>query len=517
MKIKTYDCISIDDRPNIAIIDDALLIYKEGGKYFAHVFVADIASTITLEENTALLSEAMNRVCTKYYLSGHVEPMIPFDMVNRSSLKTGLKRKAFCFKFTFDAKFEITDFAVEKCFVVNKFSLSDKEADQVIDGHEWMREKPLSDMARDTINFGNIISQKLLKDRKPIIEKNMKKSFDLGWVLQEDGQYARYGSKSKAAIIVGEFASLVGTYMANFCQRNMIPIMYLNPYDLTLYAIYKDIANKLPRDNPLRKKLFQGYWELTNTLIPWHSVVPKSYNEWPPQFYSRWMSPLRRLPELIHQLILDASFLGLNHPFTTKKLAALCGRTNVILQSIADDKISFFRSDVEKRLSVLIEEIDYTEIDAGTTLRIFNTYMSNKKKPDKNILDFMTKRINTGKIDVKYLCFLIRYQCFNNDELLHAVLAKLSENNTEYRKRILDEMEKLGYISEVKTKIIHNTGKRAESTPSYIMDGAEYMTRTITAFSKKPLKDKVDFIVLTHIMGVKDFSAYMSVKFKDEQ
>jgi len=516
MKIKTYDCISIDDRSNVKIIDDALLIYQKDDTYYVHVFVADVASKINLKENTTLLSEAMNRVCNMYYPSGYVDPMIPFEVASQLSLTPGLKRKAFCFKFAFDKNLNVSDFKVEKCFVINEVSLSDKEADDVLDGNEWMRSTPLSQMARDTINFGNIISQKLLKNRKPIIEKNMKKPFHLGWVLQPDGQYARYGSRSKAAIIVGEFVSLVGTYMATFCQKNKIPIMYLNPYDPSMYEIYRDIANKLPKDNPLRKELFDGYWELVNTLIPWHSVIPKSYNERPPQFYSRWMSPLRRLPELIHQLILDASFLGQKQPFNIEQLQDFCTKTNVVLQSISDEKIGFLRSETERRFSKLIDEIDYTKFDAGTNLQIFNAYMANKKKPNKNITDFITTRINTSKIDVKHLCFIIKYQCFNDSALLDAILTKLSENNTEYRKRIVDEMEDKGYISKVKRSVTHNTGSRAESTPSYTMDGHNYTTRTITAFSKKPVKDRVDFVILAHIMGVEDLSEYMSIKFKEE-
>lgn len=140
-------------------LDDAISLYKEGGKYFLGVHIADVSNYV--QENSALDREAQSRG-TSIYLVDRVIPMLPHVLSNGiCSLNMGEDRLALSCLMTLDTTGEVIDYEIAETVICVNKRMSYTEVNKIIEDDEdaiaaniefvemFLLMKELSDMIRE--------------------------------------------------------------------------------------------------------------------------------------------------------------------------------------------------------------------------------------------------------------------------------------------------------------------------------------------------------------------------------
>lgn len=186
------------DSPSSKDLDDALALEKTKEGWILHVSIADVSALVKPE--SYIDKDAFEKVFTRYLKNGN-EPMIPHVLSeNMLSLLENEKRPTLTFSIPISKDFEIGDPQISKTYIQSQKRFSYNEVDQLL------RNKQENKWKGDLQEL-SYVAQNLAKRRK-------------GSGSHKDG--------SKSHTIVQESMLLANESLAQFCDKNDIPILFRN-------------------------------------------------------------------------------------------------------------------------------------------------------------------------------------------------------------------------------------------------------------------------------------------------
>lgn len=204
-------------------LDDAVSLYKEGGKYFLGVHIADVTNYV--QENSALDHEARERG-TSVYLVDRVIPMLPHVLSNGiCSLNMKEERLALSCLMTLDEKGEVVDHEIVESVIQVDQRMSYTDVNKVLEQDE------------ETIRrFEDLVPMFLLmKELADLVREKRKKrgSIDFDFpeskiVLDKDGvplSIQPY-ERNAATKIIEDFMLLANETVAQHFYWMEVPFVY---------------------------------------------------------------------------------------------------------------------------------------------------------------------------------------------------------------------------------------------------------------------------------------------------
>lgn len=204
-------------------LDDAVSLYKEGGKYFLGVHIADVTNYV--QENSALDYEARERG-TSVYLVDRVIPMLPHVLSNGiCSLNMKEERLALSCLMTLDEKGEVVDHEIVESVIQVDQRMSYTDVNKVLEQDE------------ETIRrFEDLVPMFLLmKELADLVREKRKKrgSIDFDFpeskiVLDKDGvplSIQPY-ERNAATKIIEDFMLLANETVAQHFYWMEVPFVY---------------------------------------------------------------------------------------------------------------------------------------------------------------------------------------------------------------------------------------------------------------------------------------------------
>lgn len=204
-------------------LDDAVSLYKEGGKYFLGVHIADVTNYV--QENSALDHEARERG-TSVYLVDRVIPMLPHVLSNGiCSLNMKEERLALSCLMTLDEKGDVVDHEIVESVIQVDQRMSYTDVNKILEQDE------------ETIRrFEDLVPMFLLmKELADLVREKRKKrgSIDFDFpeskiVLDKDGVplSIRPYERNVATKIIEDFMLLANETVAQHFYWMEVPFVY---------------------------------------------------------------------------------------------------------------------------------------------------------------------------------------------------------------------------------------------------------------------------------------------------
>lgn len=280
-------------------LDDLIWIADD----IVYVHIAD--PTAYVAKGSYLDQEASERLTTNYALKPP-DPMLPGALsTNICSLLPGLARPGITIEIKLSPSAKVLDYQIYLSFVNNVARLSYAEADKILKNKNLLLHQQLAQLYE--------IALKLVALRKANGAIGCMDTEE-GW-LNEEGNLQPESSKFNTHFLIGEYAILANTLIANFLGDQ--PALFRN------HVI--DLS-KLPEElQSLPLEMVIPY--LKHQLDPaFYSTKPQRHFALAQDRYLHFTSPIRRYVDMINHRIIKALLQGQPSPYSESELEDIAQR-----------------------------------------------------------------------------------------------------------------------------------------------------------------------------------------------
>lgn len=306
-------CVTIDDVDTLDI-DDALSCEQlmDGG-WQVGIHIADPSARVPL--GSALDEDARSR-STSIYLPTGVVPMFPQALTEKTlSLVAGELRPAITTLVTFDQDLNRVGYEVFASSVRVSKRMSYGEVDDILEGEERGRIPTL-------LQALNYIAEECMSVR----EQNGAMSINLPEIkLRVDEQQnpptvscELVSQESSARLLVSEMMILSNQIMAEFCDKNQIPVIYRtqeSPDSELLDEETLAVPEGLAREFAILRKMKRG--DISTHPAPHFGLGLSKYTQ--------ATSPIRRYSDLVCQRQIKAFLAGEPYPYDSESIFSVLG------------------------------------------------------------------------------------------------------------------------------------------------------------------------------------------------
>jgi ribonuclease R len=493
-------------------LDDAIQLKNDNEKYELHVSISDVAAII--KPKSYLFEEALKRVSTKY-VKDYNFPMLPRMLSEENlSLVENEIRPAITFSIGLDNLLEVTGFRVKQTAFKSRKKFSYAEVDSIIDmqqeHNEYNHLKKCYDLAA-----------RLLHKRQ---QSGALAVYDMirGVYTNEEGQIIPFDEehRHKSNIIVQEFMILVNSAASEFFIKKNKTFLLRN--------------HTLKRSAPERDEIIHQYIsalsdnKFLNTIQKridlWfnradYSITVKGHFGLNLPAYTHITSPLRRMPDLINQLVLHSILNKNRTPFTKEKINSMAKSINKYNENIKDSKSKFFKKEnIKKTIDTAKYSVSgqISNLDGKTFRTMLHQACQNNIINDE-LSSAITAKLYKNALGPEHLfCIIFEPPSGQDkwDELKKLVLIYL-ENNIEYSSQILEIAVSKKHLEKIDTDIIERQNGFCAITRNYrsgeILSAPEYKISS----DKKNAKHLASLSFLFHFVN-KLLVPFTDVKITDE-
>lgn len=460
------------DGPQSKDLDDGFNIWMNGKNFLLEISIADVASVA--KPATRIFEEALSRVETQYLALRNI-PMIPRILSeNRLSLLPGGSRSAITFTMELSPNCDVVAFSMEETTFTSIRKLDYDEFDDVLKNNpedpDFDKFHLAAELAKSLIN--------LRRKNGALVIYDLRK----GLYTNEEGvvMAAANNARFLSHLVIQEFMVLTNTTIAKYFAQNNLTFLFRN-HTARIGApqrgeIYEQITVAI------RDAEFLDYLQKQTSV--WFNRAlysPELLGHFGLNLtaYAHCTSPIRRVADLLNQLLIKAHIHGNTAPFSDTYLAAKSGHINEVVQANKESKASYMK---EKAMRTAIGQLrsstdsdmlmmDYSDFEAVAVVAAksgeINDYLRTA----------LLLNLDENKVDF-YLAYVLLFTA-PDDGAEWTELKELALLYIHKRKGFPNQMlsileAKMGVGVEI--IVLPTSGRNYKASVRIIKDGIEFAT-----------------------------------------
>lgn len=227
--------ISIDTLGSECLDDAVSLVKNKDGSYYLYIFIIDIPSIIPYSSYT--FKEALDRMETRYLITGPVEMYPKYLAYNLCSLNQQTKRCVISHRYLVDSNFniDISSLTIERAYISVNSNLDYKQADRIIKHAN----RKHSEMINNLLKISLILRK---NNRNKEEYRNIENTFN-----KSIYSASRYLDNYVSPNIIQELMVLVNYTKALYMKNKGYPYLYRNNISFSKELLTRDIQDSLEK------------------------------------------------------------------------------------------------------------------------------------------------------------------------------------------------------------------------------------------------------------------------------